>query len=378
MFFCKFQLPDEMTLRAMAAKYANELSGGSPPSPVGAPNTIGMQTFVREIFYTENKKYCFHINLLHCSHILGNSTSRSTTSVNWTTQGLPLLEFQQQVLHQLREIWVEERRKLQLSTHSHIMNPLNSGNIATAVNPSSICNNENSAALLGASSSNDFLIHNLHHHQYSSNGDQHLVGGFYHHSNNSSTPPTLPAPNNVSSAGMFSSTSQFNNFTSNSSELHHHHTLHSQNNRGTPSKLAGGGGLEQQQRHQYLEPVIITNSPSTSKHHHQKQIHKYQPPPPITIVSGIGGDDGRLNYTPGIYQVSVQRVSKLKRCKELLKAMTILIQRQISLFCSHQVVSVIKMRFMTTSLHANLPYPPSTSVKFHLFQNGKNYSVISS
>ncbi len=45
-----------MTLRAMAAKYANELSGGGPSSPVGAPNTIGMQTFRSGDLYVENKK----------------------------------------------------------------------------------------------------------------------------------------------------------------------------------------------------------------------------------------------------------------------------------------------------------------------------------
>lgn len=212
----------------MAAKYANELSSATSSVSATSRSTI--------------------------SPASGNA---GTSSGNWTTQGLPLLEFQQQVLHQLRELWLEERRKLQ---------PLSSSNngLSMSVNPSSIGDPTSGSFLAGAG---DFL--QFHH---SAGVDGGLVAGYF-----ASSPPS----HNFLGQSELESQAEF---------------------RQTPAK---------EQRHQYLEPVIITNSPSTSKHHHnQPPLQKYQPPPPIiATISGGGGPaksgDGRPTYTPGIYQVRV-------------------------------------------------------------------------
>jgi len=49
---------------------------------------------------------------------------------SWATQGLPLLDFQHQVLQQLRQIWLEERRKLYPGNGNNVPSTLLHGNSA--------------------------------------------------------------------------------------------------------------------------------------------------------------------------------------------------------------------------------------------------------
>ncbi|OXA50704.1 hypothetical protein Fcan01_14313 [Folsomia candida] len=131
------RIPDEIALRAVAAKYAMEFSSSSittvnngvstyngggasfsststaSSSSSGYPSSIASLT-------TNNKPASTNSSSASSSSSSGAAAVGTMTtggggpppSTTWLREGLPLLEFQQQVLQQLREIWLEERRKL--------------------------------------------------------------------------------------------------------------------------------------------------------------------------------------------------------------------------------------------------------------------------
>jgi len=296
-YFFKFQIPDEMTLGAMAVKYAQELSSVSSHDAPNAQNLAATKI----------------------------DTTKPISTANWTTHSLPLLEFQQQVLQQLREIWLDERRKFMSgipscgpsnSCSSTSASSTNFFSAGAAANPSSICRNDSSsldgqgAAMLGCNVAEyEFIPSKSVNEQTKSktiSEDQqrkqlcNIVGGYY----NASASSVIVS---AADASLFSSKSSSNSSNHYGCNINLEHLeksgggaiCNSGNAIGTPKHSKENNSHQQQSQH-YLEPVIIANSPSISTYHNQ--IHKYQPPPPLATISGYGSD-GQQCYRPGIYQV---------------------------------------------------------------------------
>jgi len=312
-----------MALRAVAAKYASELSSGTSFSSTSSSSSGYPSSYLTSSSTSTTQQ--------HTANVLGNasssskgSSSSSSSSSNWIREGLPLLEFQHQVLQQLREIWLEERRKMVVYPNSAgggNPNPHTNNAPLTTVRTSSSTSSSVLMSPISSSSSSAFLAPNG-------------LGG---------VPMMRPYSSGVPTSGSSSSASADQSGYPNNTLMSSSHPFHPNgranspicslsNNVVNPACLDGpgpvgrspahlrktGGGGESQEprtpfRHQYLQHVIMSGGSS------------YHP---------LGGDSRQI-YTPGIYLVRYS--SFVLRCSKISKTCLFNLQyrfmKKVSIYC---------------------------------------------